>query len=82
MVTKSRRIVRVGYIKCLEEIRNVYKNLVGKPEEERPFRKHSCRWKHSFKMDLREIKDGGCRIHSSGSGQASVSGSCKHGNEP
>jgi hypothetical protein len=34
--------------------RNVYRVLVGKPEEKRPLERPSCRWEHMIKLDLRE----------------------------
>jgi hypothetical protein len=35
-VTKSRRIIQVGYIAYMGEVRNAYKSLVRKPEGKRP----------------------------------------------
>jgi hypothetical protein len=40
---------------CTEDI-NIYKVLVGKPNEKRPVTKSKCRQKENIKMDLMEIK--------------------------
>jgi hypothetical protein len=37
------------------EKRNAHRIIVGKPEEERPLGRPSCRWVDSIKMDLRKI---------------------------
>jgi hypothetical protein len=37
----------------------VYRNLVGKPEGKRAFRRPRLRWENNIKMDLRE---GGCGV--------------------
>jgi hypothetical protein len=39
----------------MEEIRNAYKILVGKPEGNRLLVRPRCRWKDSIRMDLKEI---------------------------
>jgi hypothetical protein len=36
MVIKSGRLKWVGHVACMEEIRNTYKNFVGKPEGKKP----------------------------------------------
>jgi hypothetical protein len=41
--------------KCGEK-RNVYRLLVGKPEEKRPLGKLRCRWIDNIKMNLLEIR--------------------------
>jgi hypothetical protein len=38
----------------LDETRNVYKILVGKPEGKRPFGRSDCRWKGNIIMDVKE----------------------------
>jgi hypothetical protein len=38
---------------------NVYKVLVGKPEEKRPFVRPRRRWEDWIRMDLRETGGGG-----------------------
>jgi hypothetical protein len=39
----------------MEEIRNVYNILVGKPEGKRQFGRPKHRWKIIFNLDLKEI---------------------------
>jgi hypothetical protein len=39
----------------VEEMRNAYKILVGKPEGKRPLGIPRRRWKDNIRMDLREI---------------------------
>jgi hypothetical protein len=41
------------------EGRNVYRNLVGKPEGKSPLERSRRRWEDGIKMDLREIGWGG-----------------------
>jgi hypothetical protein len=36
-VIKSRRIIWVGHVACIGEIRNAYKSMLGKPEGKRLF---------------------------------------------
>jgi hypothetical protein len=38
----------------MEEKRNVYRLLVGKPEGQRPLGRQRCRWRDNIKMDLLE----------------------------
>jgi hypothetical protein len=37
----------------MEELRNLCRGLVGKPEAKRPFVTPRCRWKYNTKMDLK-----------------------------
>jgi hypothetical protein len=37
------------------EERNVYRILMGKPQENRPLERPSRRWEHDIRMDIREI---------------------------
>jgi hypothetical protein len=39
----------------MEDNRNTYMGLVGKPEENRPLGRLRRRWKHNIKTDLKEI---------------------------
>ena len=39
----------------MEQFRNAYRVLVGKPEEKRPLEKPRCRWEDNIKMDLMEV---------------------------
>jgi hypothetical protein len=36
------------------EMRNSYKIFIGKPEGERPFRRHKRRWEDNIRTDLME----------------------------
>jgi hypothetical protein len=38
-----------------EEVRNVYRSLVGKPEGQTPLGRPRHRWEDNIRMDLREI---------------------------
>jgi hypothetical protein len=51
-----------GHIVHMGEMRNVYKNLVGKFELRRPLGGPTCRWEGNMKMDLMEVRLGGCRL--------------------
>ena len=46
---KSRRLSWAGHVELMEQSRNAYRVLVGKPEG----KKH--RWEVNIKMDLREL---------------------------
>ena len=52
---KSRRLTWAGNIARMEELRNVFRVLVGKPENKRPLGRPRRRWKDNIKMDLREV---------------------------
>jgi hypothetical protein len=54
-IIMSRRMRWVGHVARMEEKRNVYRLLVGKPEGKIPLRKLRCRWIDNIKMDLLEI---------------------------
>jgi hypothetical protein len=38
----------------MEQMRNAYSNMVGKPEEKRQLGRRTCRWEDNIRMDLRE----------------------------
>jgi hypothetical protein len=44
-----------GNVAWMEEKRNAYRILVGKPEGKRPLGRPRHRWVDNIKMDLREI---------------------------
>jgi len=44
-----------GHTVCTEQMRNVYKILVRKPEGKRLPRRPRCRWEDNIRLDLREI---------------------------
>jgi hypothetical protein len=48
-----------GHVACMEEKRNAYRILVGKPEGKRPLGRPRRRWAYNIRMDLREIGWGG-----------------------
>jgi hypothetical protein len=52
---KSRRVGWAGHVARMEEERNVYMVLVGKPVRKRPLRRLKRRWEDGIRMDLREI---------------------------
>ena len=39
----------------MEQSRNAYRILVGKPEGKRPLGRPRCRWEDNVKMDLRKV---------------------------
>ena len=43
----------------MEQFRNEYRVLVGKPESKRPLGRPRHRWEDNIKMDLREV---GCDV--------------------
>jgi len=43
----------------MRERNGVYRVLVGTPEGNRPFGRHSRRWEDNIKMDLQEVGCGG-----------------------
>jgi len=58
-VIKSRRMRWAGHVARMGERRDVYKVLVGKPEEKIPLRGPRRRWEDNVKMDLQEVGCGG-----------------------
>jgi hypothetical protein len=52
---KSRRMKWAGYVARMEEKRNAYGILVGKPEGKRPLGRPRRMWVNNIKMNLREI---------------------------
>ena len=50
---KSRRLRWAGHVARMDESRNAYRVLVGKPEGKRLLGRH--RWEDNIKMDLREV---------------------------
>jgi hypothetical protein len=51
---KSRRMKWAGHVARMEEKRNAYRILVGKPEGKRPLGRPRRRWVDNIKMDLSE----------------------------
>jgi hypothetical protein len=52
-VIKLRMMRWVEYVECMGEMRNVYKSLIRKPKEKRPFRRPKHRWEDNIRTDLR-----------------------------
>jgi hypothetical protein len=57
-VIKSRRMIWAGHVASMEEVRGVYKVLVGKPEGKRPLGRLRRRLEDNIKMDLQELGRG------------------------
>jgi hypothetical protein len=64
---KSRRMRWAGHVARMGKGRNVYRVLVGRPEEKRPLERQRRRWEDGIKTDPREI-GWGCGVDSPGSG--------------
>jgi hypothetical protein len=52
---KSRRMRRAMHVARMEEKKNAYRILVGKPEGKTPLRRPRRRWMDNINMDLSEI---------------------------
>ena len=52
---KSRRLTWAGLIARMDQSRNAYRVLLGKPEGKRPLGRPRRRWEDNIKMDLREV---------------------------
>jgi hypothetical protein len=48
-----------GNVACMEERRDIYRVLVGKPEGKRPLGRPGRRWENNIKIDLQEV---GCGV--------------------
>jgi hypothetical protein len=55
-IIKSRRIRRGRHVACMGQKTNSYRNLMGKPEENRPLRSTSRRRKENTKLNLKKEK--------------------------
>jgi len=53
---KSRRMRWAGYVARMDERRGIYRVLVEKCEEKRPFERPRLRWEDNIKMDLQEVE--------------------------
>jgi hypothetical protein len=58
-------------------MRNAYKILVGKLEENRSFGRRRRKWEYNIRKDLKEVGGEVDRIR-----YGTAADSCKHGNEP
>ena len=52
---KSTRLKRAGHVARMDQSRNAYRVLVGKPEGKRPLGRLRRRWEDNIRMDLREV---------------------------
>ena len=52
---KSRRLRWAGHMEHMEQSRNAYRVLVGKPESKRTLGRPRRRWEDNIKMDLRKV---------------------------
>ncbi|KAJ4431113.1 hypothetical protein ANN_19708 [Periplaneta americana] len=52
---KSRRLRWAGHVARMDESRNAYRMLVGRPEGKRPSGRPRRRWEDNIKMNLREM---------------------------
>ena len=50
---KLRRLRWAGHVARMEQFRNAYRVLVGKPKGKRPFGRQRRRWEDNIKMNLR-----------------------------
>jgi len=57
-VIKSRRMRWAGHVARMDEEREVYRVLVGKPEGRRPPGRPRRRWVDNIRMDLQEVECG------------------------
>ena len=54
-ILKSRRLRWTGHVARMEQSRNAYRILVGKPESKRPLGRPRRRWEDNIKLDLRDV---------------------------
>jgi hypothetical protein len=66
-VITSRRMKWAGHVAHVEEGRDVYRVLIGRPEGKRPLGRSRGRWEDNIKIDLRETGQLG-HLDSAGSG--------------
>jgi len=66
----------------MEERRDVYRVLVGKPEGKRPLGRPRRRWEDNIKMDLQEVGCGGTDWIELPHDRDRWRGTCECGNEP
>ena len=52
---KSRRLRWAGHVARMQQSRNAYRVLVGKPEGKRPLGRPKRRWEDNIKIDSREV---------------------------
>jgi hypothetical protein len=52
---KSRRMRRAGHVARMDDKRNAYRLLAGKPDGKRPLGRPRRRWVNNIRMDLGEV---------------------------
>ena len=52
---KSRRLRWAGHVVRMEQFRNAYRVLVGKPESKRPLGRPRRRWEDNIKVDFSDV---------------------------
>ena len=55
MSLKSRRLRWAGHVARMEQLRNAYRVLVGKPDGKRPLGRPRRRWEDNIRMAFREV---------------------------
>ena len=55
MNLKSRRLRWAGHVAHMEESRNTYRVLVGRPEGKRPLGRQRCSWEDNIEMNFMEM---------------------------
>jgi hypothetical protein len=56
MVIESQKMRWTGHVAHMREMRNMYKILVGKPEENRLLIRPRCRWEVNININLGELE--------------------------
>ena len=79
-MVKMRGMRWAGHVVHMEERRDAYRVLMGKPEEKRPLGRLRHTWEDNIKMDLQEV-GWGHGLDLSGSGYGQVAGTCECCNE-
>ena len=52
---KSRRLRWAGHVAHIEEYRNIYRVLEGRPQGKRPLDGQRHRWEDNIKMDFKQV---------------------------
>jgi hypothetical protein len=68
-------------VASMGEVGNVYRVLLGKPEEKDLLKDHGVEGRTGSKCTLGRLA-GGCAVDSPGSGQGTLAGCCECGDEP
>jgi hypothetical protein len=82
MVIKSRRMRWAGHVARMGEGRDVYRVLIGRPEDKRPLGRPRRRWEDNIKMNLRETGIDGTNRIPLAQDRVQLAGFCEDGNEP